>query len=131
MVELPKEEPAMRSSVLSGMLFAVLIASAAAAQPKVSGASSEVKGLKPAGGQACNVPHAANTHPCTSLSGNPKEGTWYIVLREGAFKTCGPGGEPGETCVEKDKATHVIEIYRNAKCAGTPRKINVSEKRCD
>ncbi len=122
----------MRSSVLFGTLCFALAATAAAAQPKETTGTSEVKGLKPpAGGQACNVQHAAKTHPCTSLSGNPKEGTWYVILREGAFKTCGPGGEPGETCAEKDKATHVIEIYRNAKCAGAPRKINVSEKRCD
>ena len=47
-------------------------------------------------GQACNVQHAANTHPCTSLSGNPKEGTWFVILKEGAYKTCGPG-EPGRS----------------------------------
>lgn len=82
-------------------------------------------------GQACNVEHDAKTHHCRPLTGHPpKLGTWWVILQEGAYKTCGASSNPGDNCVDRAKATHTIEIWDKA-CVGPPRKINVDENRCD
>ena len=88
------------------------------------------KGSAKTRGQACNVTHAAKTHPCRSITGNPR-GPWWVIVREGAYKTCGASNNPEDTCEEKAKATHTIEIYSNKACTVKTRSIGVDQARCD
>lgn len=82
-------------------------------------------------GQACKVAHAAKIHPCRSITGNPRRGPWWVIVKEGAYKTCGRSNNPEETCVEKSKATHTIEIYSNNTCTALVKTISVDQARCD
>ena len=99
------------------------VAQKQAGQP---GAKAPAKGR----GQACNVAHAAKTQPCRSITGNPR-GPWWVIVKEGAYKTCGRSDNPEETCVEKAKATHTIEIYKNNACTVLLKTISVDQARCD
>lgn len=97
-------------------LFSVIAAAASAGEPM--------------SGKACNVEHEAKTHSCRSISGNPNGPKWVIV-KDGAYKTCGDSDNPKDTCKEEDKATHTIEIYNDADCTQLNQSINVSQLRCD
>ena len=80
--------------------------------------------------QACNVQHAGATHGCRSISGNPS-GPWWVIVKERAYKTCGPSDNPRDNCTERAKATHTIEAYSDSRCTQQIRRIAVDQKRCD
>lgn len=82
-------------------------------------------------GMACNVEHEAKTHKCRTISGNPETGPKGVIVKDGAFKTCGESDNPEDTCTEQAKSTHTIELYSDAECTKLERKIVVDESRCD
>ena len=100
------------------LLLIVLFTTAAAAQ------------VPAATRQACNVQHAAATHGCRSISGNPS-GPWWVIVKDRAYKTCGPSSNPRDSCTERTRATHTIEAYSDNRCTQRVRTINVDQKRCD
>ena len=82
-------------------------------------------------GMDCNVTHEAKTHKCRTISGNPETGPKGVIVKDGAFKTCGESDNPDDTCTEKPKATHTIELYSDTDCTKLERKLVVDENRCD
>jgi hypothetical protein len=90
--------------------------------------AAEARGKEP--GRACNKVHKAKTHKCRSLTGNPR-GPWWVIVKQGEYKTCGPSSKQEDTCEEKAKATHAIEIYSDKTCKVLVKTTSVDESRCD
>lgn len=109
-------------------LHHVLVSAAATVVLLSATAHAAEQGKK---GMACNVEHEAKTHKCRTISGNPETGPKGVIVKDGAFKTCRESENPDDTCAEKPKATHTIELYSDTDCTKLERKLVVDENRCD